>query len=321
MTSPLRVLLVAEEGAGLQALKLVRRLGCNLVGLVTSTGTPGGKSAIRAGAADVGCPMWEPSGVARPEVVAAMAALDVDILLNVHSLLILPAEVVTVPRFGSFNLHPGPLPTYAGLSVPSWAIYRGETEHAVTVHWMVPAIDAGDIAYETRIPILPDETGLSLSIKCIREGLPLLEGVLETTRSSPESIPARPQDLSQRAYYRRGAPKKGRVDWSASAIEIERLLRAANYRPFPSPWGTPWTLSGASRLGIVAARDTGVTASETPGVVGASTETGVLVATGTHWLEIERLEENGHVAPAKAILRKGQRLGPGDRGSDSRAGT
>ena len=73
-----------------------------------------------------------------------MREQGVDLLLNVHSLyLIARRTVVAAPRIGSFNLHPGPLPEYAGLNTPSWAIYNGEREHGVTVHWMEPGVDTG----------------------------------------------------------------------------------------------------------------------------------------------------------------------------------
>ena len=51
---------------------------------------------------------------------------DIDILINVHSNIIICNEVLTSPQIGSFNLHPGPLPEYAGLNPISWAIYNGE---------------------------------------------------------------------------------------------------------------------------------------------------------------------------------------------------
>jgi len=69
-----------------------------------------------------------------------------------------PEAVLGVPARGAWNLHPGPLPRYAGLNAPSWAIYRGEQRHGVTVHRMDRGIDTGDIAYqETRKVALTGE--------------------------------------------------------------------------------------------------------------------------------------------------------------------
>jgi methionyl-tRNA formyltransferase len=98
----------------------------------------------------------------------------IDLLLNVHSLHVATPEVVQGPRVGSFNLHPGPLPDYAGLNAPSWAIYDGRISHAVTLHWMTPEVDAGPIAYSAELPIEPGDTGASLTANCVRHGLPLV---------------------------------------------------------------------------------------------------------------------------------------------------
>ena len=67
--------------------------------------------------------------------------------MNVHSLFLIHPWS-SAPTIGSFNLHPGPLPEYAGLNVPSWAIYEGEKRsHGVTVHWMDEGVDTGPIAW------------------------------------------------------------------------------------------------------------------------------------------------------------------------------
>ena len=163
----------------------------------------------------------------------AKEAEGYDILLSFRSKSILPEPLLKAPKVGAFNLHTGPLPEYAGLNVASWAICNGETEHGVTLHWMEAGIDTGPIAFESRFPIEPDETGLSLTSKCIREGERLVKRLLEG------EIPKTPQDLSKRQYYGKGPPA---LDLSKSAVEIDRLVRASNFHPFPSDWGTPSVL-------------------------------------------------------------------------------
>lgn len=60
-----------------------------------------------------------------------------------------------IERFGGyvFNLHNAKLPEYRGSWSISWALYNGEKEYTTTIHWVVPRVDAGDIAYETTFPI------------------------------------------------------------------------------------------------------------------------------------------------------------------------
>src|SRR5262245_45811537 len=149
-----------------------------------------------------------------------LAREEVDVLLNVHSLFRIDPAVVAAPRIGSFNLHPGPLPRYAGLNAPSWAIYNGETSHAVTLHWMDAEIDTGAIVYSSSFEITDRDTGLSVSATCAREGLPLVTRLLEVAAAEPDSIPAEPQDLTDRQYFGREIPNDGHIDWARPSREL-----------------------------------------------------------------------------------------------------
>jgi len=309
---PLRVLLMGEEGAGLQALRLVLQGGHHVAGVVTSTrptGTP-----IRAAAAALGCPVWQPGEVKSEAFLDTVRPLDVDLLLNVHALVILSPAVLAVPRIGAFNLHPGPLPAYAGLAVPSWAIYHGETRHAVTLHWMEADVDAGPIVAEAWMDVAPGETGLSLSLKCIREGLPLVDDLLHRAARDPADIPRRTQPVGDRRFFPRRPPHDGRLRWPDPSETIARLVRAADYRPFPSPWGAPWTVDDSgSRIGVLRAEATADPASAPPGTVGELTDAGALVATGTTWLLVRSLETAAGPRPPADVLATGQRLGESGR--------
>jgi methionyl-tRNA formyltransferase len=136
---------------------------------------------------------------------------DVDILLNLHSLVVLGADVVAALRVGSFNLNPGPLPEYAGLNAPSWAIYRGESRHAVSLHWMDAGIDSGPIAYESSFEIDDSDTGLSLTaqVRSQRRSAGSAARRRRRARPDPSSIPARAQDLGRRSLLRSRGSERG----------------------------------------------------------------------------------------------------------------
>ena len=167
--------MIAEDAAGVQTLRMLAGSPHQVVAVMTRGGGRLSLGATVAGVASrLGYRLW-PAHQARDRAFAdTIRREQVDVLLNVHTLYVLPAEVVAAPRIGSFNLHPGPLPRYAGLNAPSWAIYHGEQTHAVTLHWMNAGIDTGPIAYDTPVTIEEDDTGLTLSAKCVRAGLPLL---------------------------------------------------------------------------------------------------------------------------------------------------
>jgi methionyl-tRNA formyltransferase len=303
MARPLNVVLVAEEAIGARALGLVAARGHRTVYAVTSDG-PAAPTAAAAHAAAV--PVLPPEAAADPGFPDLLRAGSVDLLLNVHSLVIVRPEVLRAPRIGSFNLHPGPLPRYAGLNAPSWAIYRGERAFGCTVHWMEAEVDAGPIAYAAEFPITPTETGLSLSVKCAREGLRLLSELLAAA-ASDGAIPARPQDPAARTYFRREPPNGGAVDWSGPAVSVERFVRASDFHPFASPWDPAprtWTETG-DEVRILRATATPDQPELPPGSVAPCIGDSVLIAAADAWVEVDRVLIDGAVIAANAVLRPG----------------
>ena len=250
-------------------------------------------------------PLRPASEVKDPRLAERLREDAVDLLLNVHSLHLVHPEVLAAPRIGSFNLHPGPLPEYAGLSVPSWAIYHGEERHGVTLHWMEAEVDAGAIAYEKRFEIGREDTGLSLSAKCVKEGMPLVERLLEDAARG--AVPATPQDLSRRRWFGREPPHGGRLPFELPARRIVDLVRASDYSPFPSPWGHPCARLEGREVEVMRASATGLAVDEPPGSVGPQ---GVVAAID-EWVVLERILVDGQRANPEEVLQAGMRFESG----------
>lgn len=308
----MNVLLVAEESAGIQVLRALAAGPHEVVAAMTAPPTRGGGTTVAVVAEQLGVPVLPSERVREAETADWLREHEVDLLLNVHSLYLIHGDVVAAPRIGSFNLHPGPLPRYAGLNAPSWAIYNGEERHAVTVHWMEPGVDTGAIAYETWFDLTESDTGLSVSVRCAREGVALIQQLLEVAADDPAAIPARPQDLSQRHYYRRGeVPNQGRISWGQPARRIVDLVRASDYFPFPSPWGTPTARLEGKELRVLKASRAGEAAAEAPGTIGDPADKGVRVAAEDEWVLVERVQTDGGPQPATEVLTRGVRLADG----------
>jgi methionyl-tRNA formyltransferase len=232
--------------------------------------------------------------VREPAFADELRADGVELLLNVHSLHVVKPEVLAAPRIGSFNVHPGLLPEYAGLNAPSWAILHGERTHGVTVHWMDAGIDTGEIAYEARFEISPQDTAFTLSAKGVRAALPLLAKLLEASAAEPHAIPREPQRDVPGRYHGREVPNGGRIDWRAAAAEVERFVRAADYGLFPSPWGAPRaTLPGVGELEVVKVACTGEPAGAAPGTLGGPAPGGARVACADEWLLLKKFRVRG----------------------------
>lgn len=307
-TSGLTVALVAEESAGLRVL---RRLAAasHCVAAVLTTPERRSGAGIAAAADALQLPVMPSTSVCDPALAEQIREWDVDLLLNVHSLFVVHPDVLRAPRIGSFNLHPGPLPEYAGLNVPSWAIANGELRHAATVHWMEAEIDTGAIAYEATFDITDADTGLSLSVRCIEHGIRLVERLLEDAAAGVDAIPARPQDLSRRRYFGRDVPDGGRVHWDRPARRVVDFVRACNYDPFPSPWGRPRSRLGSAEIEIVSAARTREATTAPPGTVGSVDGDGALVAAEDEWVLVKSIAAPGEptVGPS-TLVRDGARL-------------
>src|SRR5438067_2780291 len=176
----LNVLAVADGSAGVHLVRTPAETRHRLVAVMTSVSEPNGGSAIAEFSGQVaslsdrlGLPTLPSENIRKPEFGSWIRKRRIDLLLNAHSLFVADADVVAAPTIGSFNLHPGPLPRYAGLNAPSWAIYNGETEHGVTLHWMDAGIDTGPIAYQESFDVRGDDTALAVSARCTRYGLRL----------------------------------------------------------------------------------------------------------------------------------------------------
>lgn len=271
-----RIALVCGEAAGARLLQALARSTHEVVAVLAS-------GPAQAVAARLGHRPQPLGRVREPGLAAELAAAGVDLLLNVHSLHVLPQELLRVPAGGAWNLHPGPLPRYAGLNAPSWAIYHGERRHGVTVHRMESGIDTGEIAFQETFPIADSDTGLSVALRCAERGVALLQRLLESAAQAPRL----PQDFSQRTYFGRGVPQQGRIDWRAPARRIFDFVRACDYHPFPSPWGVPRAQLAGAEVEIRKVELTGEACDAAPGTVrreGSST----LVACADKWLQLLR---------------------------------
>jgi methionyl-tRNA formyltransferase len=303
-----RILLVGEESAGLNVLRSL--LTSEHVVVAVLAGDASGKPSTVASAAErLGLTVHSAELVREERFADWLDSERVDLLLNVHSLFLIHPDALLAPTIGCFNLHPGPLPHYAGLNAPSWAIYHGEARHGTTVHWMTEEIDAGPIAYQAFFDITPGDTGLSVAMKCVRLGVPLVSKVVEAAASGQAAIPRIEQDPRERTYFPPGPPDGGRVSWSAPARRIVDFVRAADYLPFPSPWGHPRTAIRRHELEITKASSTGKPTNDAPpGTIGGMRARGVLAAAGDEWVLLERLRVEGAATSANDVLRPGLRL-------------
>jgi len=305
----MNILLAGEESAGIQTLKAIAKTGHRIVAVMASPDRKGfGGATMWQVAENLGLRVWPAKLVKDAAFAQQLRDAEVDIMLNVHSLYIINEQVISAPRLGCFNLHPGPLPRYAGLNAPNWAIFRGETSHGVTVHKMEPGIDTGDIVYQSIFGIDDNDSALTISTRCAKEGVAMMLQLIETAASATSAIPLFPQDLSQREYFKPGAPLIDGLFRSLPARQFVNFVRASDYYPLQGPWGSPRARLGDRIISIIKARLTGAPATAPAGAVGLITGAEAQVACLDEWVNISKLIVEGRYIDASEVLKPGDQL-------------
>jgi UDP-4-amino-4-deoxy-L-arabinose formyltransferase / UDP-glucuronic acid dehydrogenase (UDP-4-keto-hexauronic acid decarboxylating) len=177
-----------------------------------------------------GLQVFAPTDVNHPLWVRTIHELAPDIIFSFYYRTILRPPILAIPKFGCLNLHGSLLPKYRGRSPINWVLINGEQETGVTLHYMTPKPDDGDIICQRRIPIDYDDTAQSLHVKAAAVAASMLDDILPQIRRG--TAPRIPQDHAQATYYGGRRPKDGIIDWTANAEQIRNLVRAVT-RPYP----------------------------------------------------------------------------------------
>ncbi len=180
-----------------------------------------------------GIPLVDPKG----DLLAALSAEPFDYFFSVTNLSILPEELLAMAGKAAINFHDGPLPRYAGLRVPAWALMNRETTHGVCWHLMQGGVDEGDVLAERRFDVAPRETSFTINTKCYEAGIESFAELLDGLERG--SAPRRAQDLGSRLYFgpRRRLDAAGFLDWGRSAEELDAVVRALDFGPTDNPIG------------------------------------------------------------------------------------
>lgn len=161
-----------------------------------------------------------------------------DYLFSISNKNILPNAVIKAPKCLAINYHNAPLPKYAGTYATLWAILNYETQHGVTWHTMSEQVDNGNIVEQLMFPIAPEETMLSLNLKCHGYALESFKHLLNNIVNH-KLVVGKPVINAQFYPVNKRVPADGLIDWSASGDDIYTLYRALNTYPFINQIAVP----------------------------------------------------------------------------------
>ena len=308
----MRVLFWGTPEFAVPPLRALAGEGHEVVGVVTQPDRAAGRSRstlvaspVKAVALEEGIPVLQPERPRGEEFLAAVRALEPEISVVVAYGHILRQEVIDLPARGTVNIHASLLPALRGAAPIQAAIRLGLGETGVSIVRMVLALDAGPVLFRQPTPILPDETYGELALRlselgalAIVQSLALLELGAATEA---------PQDESLATWAPKIDRTTTRIDWSSSAFEISRMIRA--FDPKPGAWTT---LRGADVKLFGGGVD--VESREgAPGEVLAIAADGAIVACGNGAVRVTTLQPAGKKRLAASELARGRGIAVGDR--------
>jgi len=161
----------------------------------------------------------------KDEAIKELENLKPDLFVVASFGLIIPKWVLDIPSIGSINIHPSLLPKYRGPSPIQWAIWNGDTETGITIMRINEKMDAGNILYQETMAIGPGDNASILSERLSKRSAEILPGFLNTIAENglEEGLI---QDHDRATFTPILTKEMGRVDWSKSAAEIVRQVRA-----------------------------------------------------------------------------------------------
>ena len=264
-------------------------------------------SPVKQIALEESLPVLQPERPRGDDFIDRLSALAPDLSVVVAYGHILPQSVIDIPRLGTVNIHASLLPALRGAAPIQAAIREGMEETGVSIMRMVAALDAGPVLLQARTPINHDETYGELQLRLSELGaLALVEALMLMAVGAAEE---KPQDESQATYAPKIEREDGRIDWSASAVDIARIIRA--YDPKPGAFTTRQGLE----VKLFGARPTPDHAGDA-GQVLAIGEMGMLVACGEGAIWTAYVHPAGKRRLAALDWAQGRGIAVGDRLGD-----
>lgn len=243
-------------------------------------------SPVKSTALEHGIEVFQPETLRSNDAARLITGFRADLMVVVAYGLILPANILQIPKFGCWNIHASLLPRWRGAAPVQRAIEAGDPESGVCIMQMDEGLDTGALLKCERIPLADDESGGSLHDKLAELGATtLLQCVRALARG--QSLPTTPQPKQGVTYARKLDKAEAQIDWSASAAALERQIRAFN------PWPVSWCMMGAERTRIWKAEIMEETHQCAPGTVLKKGAEGIQIATGKCVLRLLELQRPG----------------------------
>ena len=245
----MRVVFMGTPDFAVGTLEALLQSRHQVVAVVTQPDKPKGRgkamqfTAVKEVAVRAEIPVLQPKKVREPEVVEEIRQFHPDVIVVVAFGQLIPKAILDMPQYGCVNVHASLLPKYRGAAPIQWAVIDGEEKSGVTTMQMDEGLDTGDMLLTEEVVLDSQETGGSLFDKLSEVGAGLLLKTLDELEAGNVHPQKQPKE-STTAYAAMLTKKMGEIDWTKSAVQIERLVRGLN------PWPSAYTHLGQKTLKI-----------------------------------------------------------------------
>jgi methionyl-tRNA formyltransferase len=302
----LRLVFMGTPDFAVPVLRAFLDAGDEIAAVYTQPPRPAGRgykltpSPVQAFAESRGLLVRHPTSLKTPEAQAEFAGLNTDAAVVVAYGLLLPKPILEAPRLGCFNLHASLLPRWRGAAPIQRALMAGDAETGVCAMKMDIGLDTGPVLDRAVVPIGPRMTVTELHDALADIGAPLMLRALHAHARG--ELQPEPQSAEGVTYAAKLKSDEGKLDWTKSAAELDRMIRALN----PGP-GTFTELEG-ERLKVLAAEPVAAR-----GLPGTMLDDKGLVGCADGALRLLRLQRPGKPAMDLAAFLNGRPLPAGTR--------
>ena len=307
----MKAIALAYHNIGCAGIKALLQNGFDILAVFNHTQDPNENiwfNSVAKLAAAHGIPTFAPENINHPLWVQKIRELKPDIIFSFYYRNMVSKEILDIPPKGCLNLHGSLLPKYRGRCPINWVLVNGEKQTGVTLHYMTPRPDDGDMVCQKSVDISSEDTALTLNKKMVQASTVMLNQILPRIKRG--KIPQTPQDHSAATYFGGRRPEHGEIDWSVSAQAVRNLVRAVT-TPYPGAFSHIGTRKCFFWQVAVAP---GANQGEPPGTIVSVTP--LVIACGKDSVQVEfgQAENNIYMSGAQLArelnLVEGMRFGP-----------
>lgn len=276
-----------------------------VVAVYTQPDRPAGRgkkltaSPVKQLAQEHGIPVYQPASLKAEEAQQELAAIDADIMVVVAYGLLLPKAVLDTPRLGCINVHGSILPRWRGAAPIQRAIWAGDTQTGVTIMQMDEGLDTGDMLKIATLDIDAKETSATLYERLAELGPQALVECLGDIASGNAVAEKQNDELAN--YAKKLSKEEAQIDWSMSAVAIERCIRAFN------PWPMSHFSVADNNIKVWDAEVEAENSDKAPGTILSADKKGIRVATGEGVLRLLSIQPPGKKAMSAADILNSRR--------------